>query len=233
MLTRYRIFENQHLLDATEIFRKLNVHKKVSFCVKLLVRLRQLTPASGILHQARFPSRHVLLLPLQHDCRPHPRRVALNCCNQTTPINSLPTSNALLQRHGPPDSHSCTGTRLSSLAGWYKMKTRDVHVIKQRTYGSLSFLHLTLTKHELEDQGPRMMFLLGLLLSCPGSAEEDTCDAGRLLAHCFQVALYLSCHDAKIPPIRSYRLNSLHAFFQEHRLTRLHKVIPLLIKMVV
>ena len=28
---RYRIFENQHLLDATEIFRKLNVHKKVRF----------------------------------------------------------------------------------------------------------------------------------------------------------------------------------------------------------
>lgn len=25
----YRIYENQHLLDATEIFRKLNVHKKV------------------------------------------------------------------------------------------------------------------------------------------------------------------------------------------------------------
>ena len=25
-----RIFDNQHLLDATEIFRKLNVHKKVS-----------------------------------------------------------------------------------------------------------------------------------------------------------------------------------------------------------
>ena len=24
-----RIFDNQHLLDATEIFRKLNVHKKV------------------------------------------------------------------------------------------------------------------------------------------------------------------------------------------------------------
>lgn len=24
-----RIYENQHLLDATEIFRKLNVHKKV------------------------------------------------------------------------------------------------------------------------------------------------------------------------------------------------------------
>jgi hypothetical protein len=28
-LTTGRIFENQHLLDATEIFRKLNVHKKV------------------------------------------------------------------------------------------------------------------------------------------------------------------------------------------------------------
>lgn len=25
----YRIVENTHLLDATEIFRKLNVHKKV------------------------------------------------------------------------------------------------------------------------------------------------------------------------------------------------------------
>lgn len=29
----YRIYDNQHLLDATEIFRKLNVHKKVKlFC---------------------------------------------------------------------------------------------------------------------------------------------------------------------------------------------------------
>ena len=28
--SRTRIFENQHLLDATEIFRKLNVHKKVA-----------------------------------------------------------------------------------------------------------------------------------------------------------------------------------------------------------
>lgn len=27
----HRIYENQHLLDATEIFRKLNVHKKESF----------------------------------------------------------------------------------------------------------------------------------------------------------------------------------------------------------
>ncbi|KAK3116701.1 COPII-coated vesicle protein [Teratosphaeriaceae sp. CCFEE 6253] len=28
---RRKIFENQHLLDATEIFRKLNAHKKESF----------------------------------------------------------------------------------------------------------------------------------------------------------------------------------------------------------
>ena len=27
----HRIFENQHLLDATEIFRKLNIHKRESF----------------------------------------------------------------------------------------------------------------------------------------------------------------------------------------------------------
>ena len=71
-----------------------------------------------------------------------------------------------------------------------------------------------------------MMFLLDLLLSFTGSAEEDMCDAGRLLAHCSQVALYLSCHDAKIPPIRSYRLNSLHALC-------LHKVMLLPIYMVV
>ena len=29
ILTLHRIFEKNHLLDATEIFRKLNVHKKV------------------------------------------------------------------------------------------------------------------------------------------------------------------------------------------------------------
>lgn len=33
-----RIFENQHLLDATEIFRKLNVHKRESF-IKLGLHL--------------------------------------------------------------------------------------------------------------------------------------------------------------------------------------------------
>ena len=29
-----RIFDNQHLLDATEIFRKLNVHKRVCRVIK-------------------------------------------------------------------------------------------------------------------------------------------------------------------------------------------------------
>lgn len=37
-LTIGRIFENQHLLDATEIFRKLNVHKKVSRSIQQLRR---------------------------------------------------------------------------------------------------------------------------------------------------------------------------------------------------
>lgn len=37
------------------------------------------TPFStGILHQARLPPHHVLLLPVQHDCRPHPRRGPLS-----------------------------------------------------------------------------------------------------------------------------------------------------------
>ena len=27
----YRIYDNQHLLDETEIFRKLNVHKRVRY----------------------------------------------------------------------------------------------------------------------------------------------------------------------------------------------------------
>ncbi|KAI4760042.1 hypothetical protein E4T51_06964, partial [Aureobasidium sp. EXF-12344] len=94
-----KIFENQHLLDATEIFRKLNVHKKASSCAASYQACSQLTIPSGILHQAWLPPRHVLLLPLQHDRRPYPRRVALNCCYQTTPINSLPTSDALPKRH--------------------------------------------------------------------------------------------------------------------------------------
>lgn len=92
-----RIFENQHLLDATEIFRKLNVHKKVWFLPCLRSQLAQICcfdpfviattddnlrlrayPCIGVIYQARFPSDYVLLLSVQHDCGPHPRRVPLS-----------------------------------------------------------------------------------------------------------------------------------------------------------
>lgn len=59
----YRILDNQHLLDATEIFRKLNVHKKVGN-----VRRRGRLEADirlGIFHQTWFPFAHVLLLSVQ------------------------------------------------------------------------------------------------------------------------------------------------------------------------
>lgn len=82
-----RIVDNAHLLDATEIFRTLNRHKKV--------RLKNPTWPSdsvvvvwwrgsgsltlhviiGIVHQARLPPHHVLLLPLQHDRCADPGRV--------------------------------------------------------------------------------------------------------------------------------------------------------------
>jgi hypothetical protein len=38
-----RIYDNQHLLDATEIFRKLNVHKKV----RIAQRLRHMAVRGG------------------------------------------------------------------------------------------------------------------------------------------------------------------------------------------
>lgn len=46
MLTITRIVDNTHLLDATEIFRKLNIHKKVDTpCVlaSLALRMQMLT----------------------------------------------------------------------------------------------------------------------------------------------------------------------------------------------
>jgi hypothetical protein len=49
------------------------------------------------------------------------------------------------------------------------------------------------------------MFLLGLCLFFTETAGKDMTDAERQHAHCFSVALFLPCHDAKIPPIRSYR----------------------------
>ncbi|TQS31463.1 hypothetical protein Golomagni_08251, partial [Golovinomyces magnicellulatus] len=67
-----KIVQNTHLLDATEIFRKLNVHKKVSFAIPPKLAPSFTNSNVGILLQARFPSPHVLLLPLQHDCRSYP-----------------------------------------------------------------------------------------------------------------------------------------------------------------
>jgi hypothetical protein len=103
-LTESRIFENQHLLDATEIFRKLNVHKKVRiwlcpdgthgwqavayisslYTSQLLAYIHRVAKANritGIIHQAGVSLDHVFLLPLQHDCCPHPRRIALDIFN--------------------------------------------------------------------------------------------------------------------------------------------------------
>jgi hypothetical protein len=74
-----RIFENQHLLDATEIFRKLNVHKKV--CIRLFIPYCGWVEADmrfiGIFHQAWLPLDNVLLLSLQHDRCSHQRRIEL------------------------------------------------------------------------------------------------------------------------------------------------------------
>jgi len=73
----YRIFDNQHLLDATEIFRKLNVHKKVRglrYCALGVPGVLQILGCAddvfvviGIICKAWFPSDHVLLLPVLDD----------------------------------------------------------------------------------------------------------------------------------------------------------------------
>ena len=66
--TEDRIYDNQHLLDATEIFRKLNVHKKVWRLLTIMSISERLTMATGIVYQTRLPPRYVLLLSLQYDC---------------------------------------------------------------------------------------------------------------------------------------------------------------------
>ena len=76
-LTTDRILDNAHLLDATEIFRKLNVHKKVISELRLECNMN-LTYFIGIIRQTWFPPRHVLLLPLLHDRSLDPRRVKLD-----------------------------------------------------------------------------------------------------------------------------------------------------------
>lgn len=70
-----RIVDNAHLLDATEIFRKLNVHKKV--CVVEGGMIDKANREKGIVHQAWFPSGYVLLLPLLDDRGLDPRRIEL------------------------------------------------------------------------------------------------------------------------------------------------------------
>ena len=44
---------------------------------------------SGIVHQAWFPSCHVLLLSLQHDCCPYPGRIALKGQRRMTKTTSI------------------------------------------------------------------------------------------------------------------------------------------------
>src|SRR6187402_2814909 len=64
-----RILDNAHLLDATEIFRKLNVHKKVRDSYSATESVAGQLEKSraklnlGIVHQAWLPLGHVLLLP--------------------------------------------------------------------------------------------------------------------------------------------------------------------------
>ncbi|TVY27997.1 ER-derived vesicles protein [Lachnellula hyalina] len=70
-----KIVDNAHLLDATEIFRKLNVHKKA--CVMEGGMKDKTNREIGIVHQAWFSSGYVLLLPLLDDCGLNPRRIEL------------------------------------------------------------------------------------------------------------------------------------------------------------
>lgn len=74
-----RIFENQHLLDATEIFRRLNVHKKV--CLPNFSRdvwySNPLTDPSGVVFQVGVPLGDVLFLSILDDSGPHKGRSKL------------------------------------------------------------------------------------------------------------------------------------------------------------
>lgn len=75
----FRRLDNAHLLDATEIFRKLNVHKKVRIPFQMVVEGRLQGGSSwgsyrvganlriGIFHQAWLPLGYVLLLSLFDD----------------------------------------------------------------------------------------------------------------------------------------------------------------------
>ena len=100
----------------------------------------KLTNLTGILHQARLSLGHVLLLPLQHDCRTYSRRVALERLKPHDAENDC--SN--------PKSSLLPRPRCSQFVDRLVQETkRDVHVTKQRTYGSHSILQCTVMKYEL------------------------------------------------------------------------------------
>lgn len=73
-----RIFENQHLLDATEIFRRLNVHKKVFLpFLSASMKSNPLINPSGVVFQVGVPPGDVLFLSLLDDSSPHKGRSEL------------------------------------------------------------------------------------------------------------------------------------------------------------
>lgn len=73
-----RILENQHLLDATEIFRKLNVHKKVLLpFLSASMTSNPLTNPSGVFLQVGVPLGDVLFLSILDDSGPYKGRSKL------------------------------------------------------------------------------------------------------------------------------------------------------------
>lgn len=73
-----RIFENQHLLDATEIFRKLNVHKKVFLpFLSASMTSNPLINPSGVVLQVGVPLGDVLFLSILDDSGPYKGRSKL------------------------------------------------------------------------------------------------------------------------------------------------------------
>lgn len=73
-----RIFENQHLLDATEIFRRLNVHKKVLLpYLSASMTSNPLINPSGVVLQVGVPLGDVLFLSILDDSGPYKGRSKL------------------------------------------------------------------------------------------------------------------------------------------------------------
>nr|CDP29684.1 Putative protein of unknown function [Podospora anserina S mat+] len=118
-----KILDNTHLLDATEIFRKLNVHKKVRSEGNYLSRSCRANMYTGIVYQARIPSHPVLLLPLQHDCCAYPGRGPLSSSAMIFASDRLTvhasddgtwrmtTANSRQRKDSNYDAPSCQGGR--------------------------------------------------------------------------------------------------------------------------